>query len=76
MRTPLTSVKGALGLVVGGVFGTMPEKMHGLMVTALHNCQTLNNLINDILDMEKTCVRQVPFTSGVTGYRAIAATSD
>lgn len=53
LRTPLTSVKGALGLVVGGVFGTMPEKMHGLMVTALHNCQTLNNLINDILDMEK-----------------------
>lgn len=53
LRTPLTSVKGTLGLVVGGVFGAMPEKMHGLMVTALHNCQTLNNLINDILDMEK-----------------------
>ncbi|MEP0707531.1 MAG: ATP-binding protein [Parvibaculum sp.] len=53
LRTPLTSIRGSLGLVVGGAAGELPEKANGLIRIALSNCERLVRLINDILDIEK-----------------------
>ncbi|MBO6633891.1 ATP-binding protein [Parvibaculum sp.] len=53
LRTPLTSIRGSLGLVVGGAAGELPEKAKGLLRIALSNCERLVRLINDILDIEK-----------------------
>lgn len=53
LRTPLTTISGALGLVLGGVMGELPGRSHELLSMAQTNCQRLQRLINDLLDMEK-----------------------
>jgi PAS domain S-box-containing protein len=61
LRTPLTSISGALGLLVGGAFGTLPEKMNSLLVIAHKNSLRLTRLINDLLDMEKLIAGKMGF---------------
>lgn len=53
LRTPLTSIKGSLGLIAGGVVGTLPPQLKSLIDIALKNSERLVLLINDILDIEK-----------------------
>lgn len=53
LRTPLTSIRGSLGLLVGGAVGELPEKAKGLAQIACNNSDRLVRLINDILDVEK-----------------------
>ena len=53
LRTPLTSIQGSLGLVAGGVMGSLPDGAKRLVDIANSNCQRLTRLINDILDVEK-----------------------
>ncbi|HEX7560484.1 MAG TPA: ATP-binding protein, partial [Usitatibacter sp.] len=53
LRTPLTSIRGSLGLLVGGVAGPLPDAARSLVVIAESNCQRLIRLVNDILDSEK-----------------------
>jgi signal transduction histidine kinase len=54
LRTPLTSIRGSLGLIVGGVAGDLlPEAVKNLVGIAKSNCERLIRLINDILDIEK-----------------------
>ncbi|ANG62434.1 hypothetical protein A8C75_07990 [Marinobacterium aestuarii] len=53
LRTPLTSIKGALGLVVGGVLDAHPDRKVGAITLAYDNCQRLETLINDLLDIGK-----------------------
>ncbi|NDP61289.1 ATP-binding protein [Polaromonas sp.] len=53
LRTPLTSIRGSLGLVLGGVAGELPEAAKSLVDIANKNCERLIRLINDILDSEK-----------------------
>lgn len=53
LRTPLTAIRGALGLMSGGVTGELPEKTKKLLSTAERNTARLMLLINDLLDMEK-----------------------
>ncbi|MDB5930383.1 MAG: domain S-box protein, partial [Polaromonas sp.] len=53
LRTPLTSIRGSLGLVLGGVAGELPEAVKSLVGIANNNCERLIRLINDILDSEK-----------------------
>lgn len=53
LRTPLTSIRGSLGLVIGGVSGELPEQARGLIEIANKNSERLSRLINDILDVEK-----------------------
>ena len=53
LRTPLTSVRGSLGLLLGGAAGQMPDKARGLLQIAANNCDRLVRLINDMLDVEK-----------------------
>ncbi|MFN3580999.1 MAG: PAS domain-containing protein, partial [Pseudomonas sp.] len=53
LRTPLTSITGSLALINNGVLGTVPENMRKLLQIAHSNSMQLNNLINDLLDMDK-----------------------
>ena len=53
LRTPLTSIRGSLGLLVGGIAGPLPDAARSLVVIAESNCQRLIRLVNDILDSEK-----------------------
>jgi signal transduction histidine kinase len=53
LRTPLTSIRGSLGLVIGGVAGELPDDARELVSIALRNTRRLTLLINDILDVQK-----------------------
>jgi signal transduction histidine kinase/NO-binding membrane sensor protein with MHYT domain/DNA-binding response OmpR family regulator len=53
LRTPLTSIRGSLGLVMGGGMGAVPKEIAGLLEIACNNSERLVRLINDILDTEK-----------------------
>jgi signal transduction histidine kinase len=53
LRSPLTSIKGAMGLVLSGAAGALPEKVKGMLEIAHRNADRLVLIINDILDLEK-----------------------
>ena len=53
LRTPLTSLRGSLGLVLGGISGELDPKARELLKMADNNAARLHNLINDILDIQK-----------------------
>jgi len=53
LRTPLTSLRGSLGLILGGAVGNFDEKQMQLLNIAQQNTERLLLLINDILDIQK-----------------------
>ena len=53
LRTPLTAIRGALGLVHGGVLGALPKEAHDMIGVAENNTDRLISLVNDILDIAK-----------------------
>src|SRR6266545_2645739 len=53
LRTPLTAIRGALGLLVGGVAGALPAQAQAMADIALANSERLIRLINDLLDIQK-----------------------
>jgi signal transduction histidine kinase len=63
LRTPLTSIRGSLGLVVGGAVGPLPAAAENVIRIALDNSDRLTRLINDILDLERIGAGTVPMDS-------------
>ena len=53
LRTPLTSIKGSLGLLVGGAVDKTTDEAAGMLQIAHENSERLLILINDLLDMDK-----------------------
>lgn len=53
LRTPLTAIRGALGIVRGGMAGTISDDAARLIEVADKNGERLVRLINDLLDIEK-----------------------
>jgi PAS domain S-box-containing protein len=53
LRTPMTSIKGSLGLVLGGIAGALPDDAKDLLSIAQNNTDRLIRLINDILDISR-----------------------
>ncbi len=53
LRTPLTAIRGSLGLITGGVVGTLPPQVKAMLNIASNNTERLLMLINDILDIQK-----------------------
>ena len=61
LRTPLTSIKGSLGLISSGTIGELPEKIVSMFEIAYTNSDRLECLINDILDSEKISSGKMDF---------------
>lgn len=53
LRTPLTSIKGSIGLMIGGAAGELSTQAQELLTIANNNTERLLFLINDILDIQK-----------------------
>lgn len=61
LRTPLTSIRGSLGLIVGGAVGALPQQAEEMLKIATNNTERLLLLINDILDIQKIESGQMAF---------------
>ncbi|WBV43572.1 response regulator [Pseudoroseomonas cervicalis] len=71
LRTPLTSIRASLGLVMGGVAGTLPEPVRELLGIAAKNAERLVLLVNDILDIEKIESGRLDFQREQVSARAL-----
>ena len=72
LRTPITSIRGSLGLLLGGVAGELPEQAHKLIEIAHNNSLRLSKLVNDILDMEKLSLGKVQLSMQQVDLRQLA----
>lgn len=63
LRTPLTAIRGALGLLEGGVAGELAPRGQELVRIARSNSERLIRLINDILDLDKLEAGRLEFHS-------------
>lgn len=61
LRTPLTSIRGSLGLLAGGVAGTLTDESSRMVQIAYKNSERLVTLVNDILDIDKIESGQMVF---------------
>ncbi|MES2638018.1 MAG: GAF domain-containing sensor histidine kinase [Myxococcota bacterium] len=53
LRTPLAAIRGAVGLLEGGVAGRLPDNALRLVGIAREGTERLGRLVNDILDLER-----------------------
>jgi signal transduction histidine kinase len=53
LRSPLTSIAGSLGLLMGNAAGSLPKSAERLLEIAHTNSMRLVRLVSDILDIEK-----------------------
>ena len=53
VRTPVTAIKGRLGLLTSGLMDDYADKIREMQRVALNNTNRLHLLINDILDVDK-----------------------
>lgn len=53
LRTPLTAIKGSLQVISSGALGPVPTKMQHLFKMANSNSESLANLVNDLLDLQR-----------------------
>jgi PAS domain S-box-containing protein len=61
LRTPLTSIRGSLGLILGGVAGEVAPNLRKLLDIAHVNSERLVRLINDLLDIDKIASGKMDF---------------
>lgn len=61
LRSPLTSIKGAMGLLLSRSAGELPDKAQALLEIAHRNADRLILIINDILDLDKISNGQMDF---------------
>ncbi|MBI1774228.1 MAG: GAF domain-containing protein [Proteobacteria bacterium] len=53
LRTPLNAILGYTELILDDIYGTMPEKVRGVLARVQSNGRHLLGLINDVLDLSK-----------------------
>jgi PAS domain S-box-containing protein len=78
LRTPLTSIKGSLGLLLGGAAGQFSSDARELLDIARSNTDRLVRVINQILDMMllergQALIRAVPMPLRPCAERAVRA---
>ncbi|PNF78741.1 CHASE3 domain-containing protein [Stutzerimonas stutzeri] len=71
LRTPLTAIRGALGMLIGGIAGDIGKDARPLLDIAHKNSERLVRLINDILDIEKLEAGRLAFNLGRHDVRAL-----
>ena len=75
LRTPLTSIRGSLGLLVGGAVDQLPAGTRRMVQIALDNSDRLTRLINDILDVERIESGSLPLDYAVRDSADLVATA-
>jgi len=71
LRSPLTSIRGSIGLILGAMAGSLPSKVRDLLEIAQSNCERLVLLVNDILDIEKFAAGQMRFVMQTVSLREV-----
>lgn len=66
LRSPLTAIKGAMGLILAGKVGDFPNGAHKLVSMAHRNADRLILIINDILDLDKLTDEAMVFDNART----------
>lgn len=61
LRSPLTSIKGSMGLLLSKAAGELPHRAEALLEIAHRNADRLVLIINDILDIEKITSGRIDF---------------
>lgn len=61
LRTPLTSINGVVSLISAGALGEVPENFRRPIKIAERNCNQLNALIVDLLDVEKFTAEKIEY---------------
>jgi PAS domain S-box-containing protein len=59
LRTPMTSIKGSVDLILGGCVGEVSPEAHELLEVAHSACDRMIRLINNILDLSKIEAGQI-----------------
>jgi PAS domain S-box-containing protein len=62
LRSPLSSIRGALGLLSGGALGDIPPRAAKMVDIATSGSIRLGRLVNDILDIERLDSGMLPLT--------------
>lgn len=60
LKTPLTAIRGSLGLLAGGALGELAQPATRMVEIAMESSERLTRLINEILDMERIESGSVP----------------
>lgn len=71
LRSPMTSVKGAMGLLLAGSAGPLDGKVRDILEIAHRNSDRLINIINDLLDIEKIAAGKMSFDCGAYEISAL-----
>ncbi|MFO6464298.1 ATP-binding protein [Jannaschia sp. KMU-145] len=74
LRTPLTAIQGALGMVEAGAGGELPPKAARMVKMARQNGARLARLVNDILDIEQLQEGQMRFLLRRESVRSMVET--
>jgi two-component system, NtrC family, sensor histidine kinase KinB len=84
-RTPLTSLRMAIHILLEGIVGSVSEKQADLLTTAREDCERLQDIVDDLLDLSriqagKVEVQPAPISAkslveGALANRSAAATS-
>lgn len=72
LRSPLTAIKGAMGLILSGAAGAVPDKAHQMISIAQRNADRLILIINDMLDLDKIAEGAMVFDNANTNLAALA----
>lgn len=65
LRTPMTAIHGALGLLASGMAGPLPESAQELVARSAQSSDRLVRLINDVLDVERIEARLMHYAMTV-----------
>ncbi|MBD3662599.1 PAS domain S-box protein [Sulfitobacter sp. TSTF-M16] len=76
LRSPLTAIKGSMGLLLSNAVGELPSKAHELLEIAHRNADRLVLIINDILDLEKISSGNMDFDSQAVDICALVRESN
>jgi signal transduction histidine kinase len=75
LRTPMTSIKGAIDLILGGCTGGASKETVDLLEVAQSACDRMIRLINDLLDLSKIEAGQIGLKLAPLDLRGVAERS-
>jgi len=71
-RTPLTSIKGSIEILLGGIAGSIDEKARELLFICNRNTDRLINLVNNLLDLQKIETGKIKMKKGPLNLTVLA----